>query len=52
MGPEILKVAESGISHGADTRSLRDAGYSAVLVGESLVRAEDPVSALTALLAC
>jgi indole-3-glycerol phosphate synthase len=35
----IIKVAESGIEECTDAWMLRDAGYSAVLVGESLVRA-------------
>ncbi len=37
-----VTVAESGIWTGADARRMADAGYAAVLVGESLVRAEDP----------
>lgn len=35
----MIKVAESGIEECVDAWKLRDAGYSAVLVGESLVRA-------------
>lgn len=35
----VIKVAESGIEETTDAWKLRDAGYSAVLVGESLVRA-------------
>lgn len=34
----VLRVAESGIEEGIDAWKLRDAGYNAVLVGESLVR--------------
>jgi len=45
----IVKVAESGVRGEADARSLADAGYDAVLVGESLVTATDPASALDAL---
>lgn len=35
----VIKVAESGIGECLDAWKLRDAGFSAVLVGESLVRA-------------
>ena len=47
----VLRVAESGISSGDDVRRLRDAGYQAFLVGESLMRAESPGEALRRLLA-
>lgn len=50
MGPGVVKVAESGVVDGHDARALRDAGYSAVLVGETLVRADDPETALTELI--
>ncbi|MDP9266951.1 MAG: indole-3-glycerol phosphate synthase TrpC [Acidobacteriota bacterium] len=46
-----LKVAESGIQSAADIRTLRAAGYAAFLIGESLMRAEDPGAALRHLLA-
>jgi indole-3-glycerol phosphate synthase len=49
--PGVLKVAESGIESGADIRRLRDAGYEAFLIGESLMRAEYPGVALKELLA-
>ena len=49
--PGVLKVAESGIASGADIRRLRDAGYEAFLIGESLMRAEFPGNALKELLA-
>jgi indole-3-glycerol phosphate synthase len=39
-------VAESGVRDAADARTLRDAGYHAVLVGETLVTAADPISAI------
>jgi indole-3-glycerol phosphate synthase len=42
----VVKVAESGVRGGADARALRAAGYHAVLVGETLVTAEDPARAL------
>jgi indole-3-glycerol phosphate synthase len=38
---ETVSVAESGIWTQADARRMRSAGYDAVLVGESLVRAPD-----------
>jgi len=44
-----IKVAESGVRDDRDARSLRDAGYHAVLVGESLVTSADPAAALAAL---
>jgi len=46
----VLKVAESGIRNGADMRRLRDAGYDAFLIGESLMQAEQPGQALRNLL--
>lgn len=39
---EIVRVAESGVRSRADAERLRRAGYDAVLVGESLVTADDP----------
>jgi indole-3-glycerol phosphate synthase len=47
----VLRVAESGIRSGSDITRLRDAGYQAFLIGESLMRAERPGEALRALLA-
>jgi indole-3-glycerol phosphate synthase len=38
----IVKVAESGVRDGDDARALRDAGYDAILVGETLVTSDDP----------
>jgi indole-3-glycerol phosphate synthase len=46
----VVKVAESGVRNGDDARALRDAGYDAVLVGESLVTSRDISSTLQALL--
>jgi len=37
----VLAVAESGIRDAHDARRLAEAGYDAILVGETLVRAED-----------
>ena len=38
---EVTVVSESGIKNAADARLLRDAGVTALLVGESLMRAPD-----------
>jgi indole-3-glycerol phosphate synthase len=38
----VLRVAESGIRSRDDVRRLRDAGFDAFLVGETLVRSGDP----------
>jgi indole-3-glycerol phosphate synthase len=48
---ERVVVAESGIRDAADVARLRDAGVDAMLVGETLMRAEDPGATLRALLA-
>ena len=45
----VVKVAESGIRGGADARRLADAGFDAVLVGESLVSSPDPAAAIRGL---
>ena len=44
-----IKVAESGVRGPEDASALADAGYDAVLVGEYLVTAADPIAALTSL---
>ncbi|HVA43029.1 MAG TPA: indole-3-glycerol phosphate synthase TrpC [Acidimicrobiales bacterium] len=49
MPDGIVKVAESGISGPEDAARLADAGFDAVLVGESLVRSADPAAAVGAL---
>jgi indole-3-glycerol phosphate synthase len=46
----ILKVAESGIESAEDTARLRDAGFDAFLIGESLMRARNPGDVLRVLL--
>lgn len=45
----IIRVAESGIRDAHDVRRLADAGYHAVLVGESVVTAHDHGAAVAAL---
>jgi indole-3-glycerol phosphate synthase len=39
---EVVAIAESAIRTSADARRMADAGFDAVLVGEALVRADDP----------
>lgn len=46
----VVLVAESGIHSGTDLVRLREAGYDAFLIGESLMRAESPGAALRELL--
>jgi indole-3-glycerol phosphate synthase len=41
-----VRVAESGISCRADVQRLHRAGYDAFLIGEALVRADDPADTL------
>jgi len=45
-----VRVAESGIHSAADMKRLRAAGYEAFLIGESLMRKDDPGVALKHLL--
>jgi indole-3-glycerol phosphate synthase len=46
----VLRIAESGISQGSEIRDLYNAGYQAFLIGETLMRAEDPGRKLQTLL--
>ncbi len=46
----VVAVAESGIRDAADARRLAEAGYDAILVGETLVRAADRPAALQGLI--
>jgi len=48
--PGVVRVAESGIRSAEDVTRLRAAGYDALLVGESLMRAERPGEALRELI--
>ena len=50
MPPGVVKVAESGIETGDDIASLREVGFDAFLIGESLMRAPHPGDALRRLL--
>lgn len=49
MPAGVIRVAESGVRGVEDATLLADAGYHAVLVGESLVTHGDPVAGVTAL---
>jgi len=47
LAPEMavaIKVAESGVSSAAAAARMAAAGYDAILVGEALVRSEDPAA--------
>ena len=48
--PEVTVVAESGIATRGDVRALEDAGVDAILVGEALMRVNDPAAAAARLL--
>jgi indole-3-glycerol phosphate synthase len=50
--PEVVLVAESGIGGAADVARLGEVGVDAVLVGEALMRAQDPAVAVRAMVAC
>ncbi len=43
---DVVKVAESGIAGPADAARLHEAGYDAILVGESLVTHPEPAAAV------
>lgn len=45
----VLGVAESGVRDAEDAVMLSEAGYSAILVGETLVRSADPAAAVSSL---
>ncbi|MDE3187371.1 MAG: indole-3-glycerol phosphate synthase TrpC [Acidobacteriota bacterium] len=47
----VVRVAESGIATPGDLTRLREAGFDAFLIGESLMRQPDPGAALAALVA-
>jgi len=48
---DCVAVSESGLRTASDLARLRDAGFSAFLIGESLMQAREPAAALRALLA-
>jgi indole-3-glycerol phosphate synthase len=47
----VLRVSESGIADARDIATLREAGYTAFLVGEHLMKSGDPAAALKKLVA-
>jgi len=47
----MTAIAESGISNASDLRSLRDAGYSGFLIGETLMTASNPGQRLSRMIA-
>lgn len=49
--PDVVAVSESGLRQRADIERLSGLGYSAFLIGERLMTAEDPGAALRTLLA-
>jgi indole-3-glycerol phosphate synthase len=50
MPKNAIMVAESGLRTADDLKHLRAAGYSAFLIGETLMRQPDPAAALASLL--
>ena len=48
---DVISVAESGLNNSSDIAQLREAGYHAFLIGESLMKADSPGDALRILLA-
>jgi len=42
----VLSVAESGVKTRADVKRIEDAGFDAVLIGETLARSADPAATL------
>jgi indole-3-glycerol phosphate synthase len=50
MPQDVTSISESGLRTGADLNNLRALGYDGFLIGESLMRAQDPGQALRELL--
>jgi indole-3-glycerol phosphate synthase len=47
---DLILVSESGITRGSDIRGLKQAGFSAFLIGEHFMRVDDPGRALRKLI--
>ena len=47
---DSILISESGLETNDDLRRLKEVGYSGFLIGESLMRSEDPAASLLALL--
>jgi len=50
LGDDVVVVGESGVFTNADAKRLRNAGVDALLVGESLMRSENPIASIEELL--
>lgn len=50
MPPNTLSISESGLHSSEDLRRLHEAGYRGFLIGETLMRADEPVEVLRHLL--
>ena len=50
--PDVAFVSESGVSTGEAAYRLRTAGARAILVGEALMRQDDPTSLIEELTSC
>jgi indole-3-glycerol phosphate synthase len=50
MPAGVTRISESGIFKRRDIELLQGAGFHAFLIGESLMKAEDPAAALQALI--
>lgn len=48
----VIKVAESGIETRQDAARMRKVGYDAILVGEALVKSQDPKSLIQEFVSC
>lgn len=46
---DVVSIAESGVSGVEGALRMREAGYDAILVGEALVRSQDPAALVAAL---
>lgn len=46
MPPHVIRLSESGIHSNADVRRLADAGFSAFLIGEHLMKSGDPAASI------